>query len=455
MVLCRSALRVRRQGGMPMRAKVQGIGLGGAAGAPLLPQATSLETWRQRPEDPERARAVWQQVREQPGACMHAAPYGQWVGSAEGVLQVLRGGADLYSVKGYGQRMQASVGLNHLGMDPGDGYEKLAPAVNQAIEGVTAREAFAATLQALDPAMDAIKQLPPPPLEHGLRVPLDLVTLSERVLAGLCSHWIGLPEDPATLAAGQLPYMLSGAGANDADAAGGPARCPGDLVGAADFIFAPHPRPMVLDSAPAQGRAVQAAVAAWLASGRRLGPLALKIRDGLMLGAAAERDAVLACCIAGVLLGFAPTVQGNFLRTMETWIGDKLLWACQQRLAEVPSGLSDPFARAEQALLVPLLRTMRERPLPDLLWRCPVVDGEAVHDADRRIVLGIAAALSDAGAPHELMFGGARRGVFRTVHACPGYGMGLGVLLGLLAGLLEAGTLRPTGSPLLLMLTPN
>jgi len=444
-----------------MRAKVQGIGRGGAAGAPLPPQASPLETWHQRPEDPDRARAMWQQVREQPGACMHAAPCGQWVGSAEGVLQVLRGGGDLYSVNGYGQRMQASVGLNHLGMDPGGGYEEQAPAVNQAIEGITAREAFAATLQALEPALRAIKLLlpppppPPPPLEHRVRLPLDLVTLSDRVLAGLCTHWIGLPEDPATLAAGHLPFMLGGARADDAGAAGGPARCPGDLVGAADFIFAPHPWPTRLDSGPAQGRAVLTAVAAWLASGRRLGPLALKIRDGLMHVAAAERDAVLARCIAGVLLGFAPTVQGNFLRTMETWIGDKLLWACQQRLAGVSVGLGDSFARAEQALLAPLLRTMRERPLPDLLWRCPVVDGEAVLDADRRIVLGIASALSDAAAPHELLFGGARHGEFKTVHACPGYGMGLGVLLGLLVGLLEAGTLRPTGSPLLLMLTPN
>ena len=69
-------------------------------------------------------------------------------------------------------------------------------------------------------------------------------------------------------------------------------------------------------------------------------------------------------------------------------------------------------------------------------------------------MLGIASALTDPRAPHQLMFGGSRSGALKTTHACPGYAMGLGVLLGLIAGLLDAGTLRPTGSPVLLMLTP-
>jgi len=69
-------------------------------------------------------------------------------------------------------------------------------------------------------------------------------------------------------------------------------------------------------------------------------------------------------------------------------------------------------------------------------------------------VLGIASAMADGG-PHELMFGGARQGKLKTPHACPGYGMGLGVMLALIGELLDAGTLRPTGSPVLLMLTPR
>jgi hypothetical protein len=66
--------------------------------------------------------------------------------------------------------------------------------------------------------------------------------------------------------------------------------------------------------------------------------------------------------------------------------------------------------------------------------------------------------LTDPNASDMLMFGGSRvtskdPDALKSLHACPGYAMGTGVLLGLIAGLLDAGTLRPTGSPVLLMLT--
>jgi hypothetical protein len=83
-----------------------------------------------------------------------------------------------------------------------------------------------------------------------------------------------------------------------------------------------------------------------------------------------------------------------------------------------------------------------------------------VHDPARRVVLGVQSALADLPGPRhaydELVFGGSRNpdSPIHGRHACPGYGMGVGVLLALLAGLFDAGTLRPTGSPVLLMLTP-
>jgi len=52
---------------------------------------------------------------------------------------------------------------------------------------------------------------------------------------------------------------------------------------------------------------------------------------------------------------------------------------------------------------------------------------------------------------HYTAFGGPRPPHANpTVHACSGYGMGMGVMQGLLAALLEAGTLRPTASPVAL-----
>jgi hypothetical protein len=160
------------------------------------------------------------------------------------------------------------------------------------------------------------------------------------------------------------------------------------------------------------------------------------------------------------LLGFPPTVYGNFLRTLESWIDGKTLWDCQRRLGDVSA--DDPYQRAVKALRAQLMATMRKRPVPEMLWRCPVVDGKAIGtdegvDDDQRVVLGIASVLTDPATPDEMMFGGSRvvGSEVKTEHACPGYGMGVGVLLALIAGLLEAGTLRPTGSPVLLMLTPR
>ena len=41
----------------------------------------------------------------------------------------------------------------------------------------------------------------------------------------------------------------------------------------------------------------------------------------------------------------------------------------------------------------------------------------------------------------------------KTVHGCPGYELAMGVMLAMIACLMKAGTLRPTGSPVLLILT--
>ncbi len=405
-----------------------------------------LEVWRRRLEDPDRSKAEWQRVREQGHGGLKAPPYGTLLGTAERVLEVLKDDASRYSVQGYGERMAASIGLNHLGMDPAGGHAQLGPIVNAAIEAIGMAEAFKETQEQVGRALEVFTKLKQPDPSGPARVPIDLVSLSEFVLAGLCAKWVGLPDGERMVAGGRV------------NGASLPPRCPGHLLTASRYVFAPHPRPDVLADGPAQGRAALQAVEALLASGRPLGTLAGSIQTRLQaIGASPE---LIARNIAGVLLGFPPTVHGNFLRTMETWIDDKLLWACQQRLSEISPRGTTAFNRARRALLGPLFTTMRERPIPEVLWRCPVVGGEVVHDAGQRVVLGIASALTDPAASDMLMFGGSRvtskdPEAIKTLHACPGYEMGTGVMLGLIATLLDAGTLRPTGSPVLLMLTPN
>ena len=443
---------------------------------PVIPEPKDeLDPWRRRLEDPDQSKAAWAEVRAKHDGCMEAPPYGTLLGTQARVLEVLQDDGTKYSVQGCGERMTASIGLNHLGMDPAGGHSRLGAPINEAIESIGMRTAFDAALVRVKKTLDAFGLLKQPDPTGPVRVPIDLISLSESVLAGLCTDWVGLPEDGKNVPKGEASFMVKG-GRVDGDTH--PPRCPGHLLTASRYTFAPHPRPDVLRDGPPQGQAVLQAVEALLASTRPLGTLAQEIKTRLE-GIQADPGEITRA-IAGVLLGFPPTVHGNFLRTMETWIDNKVLWACQQQLADVSDSITDPFDRARQVLLdplfKPLFKTMRERPIPEMLWRCPVEAGKAVLDPERRVVLGIASALTDPAASDMLMFGGSRGAAevssktgtaastaastpdpdpIKTLHACPGYEMGTGVLLALIAGLLDAGTLRPTGSPVLLMLTPR
>jgi hypothetical protein len=236
-------------------------------------------------------------------------------------------------------------------------------------------------------------------------------------------------------------------------------RCPGSILTSSRAIFAPHPGAAMVQRAQMEGPRVRAAVAAMLKAGAQ-GSMTQQIVAALRPGTA---DSVITDTVAGMLLGFPPTVHGNFLQTLRQWIDGGALWQQQQALAEMPltAGASPAYERARDALRRGLLDTMQQRPVPEMLWRCPVEDGKVVHDPARRIVLGVRSALADLPGPRcdydELAFGGSLDpdSPIHGRHACPGYGMGVGVLLALLSALFDAGTLRPTGSPVLLMLTPR
>jgi hypothetical protein len=357
--------------------------------------------------------------------------------------------------------MAQSVGHNHLGMDPSTGHGTLSPAINAAIEAYDTKTAFDTTLGLVRAVIGKFSVLKQPDPSGPARIPIDLVTLSESVLAALCSLWVGLPEGSAQLGlpgpavpAGKDRLMTVGGRLNGSPA--GPPRCPGHLLTPSRFIFTPHPRSEAEADGKSQGDAVKKAVEKALAEQRPLGPLAKDIQGRLT--ALGQPVDVIANAIAGVLLGFPPTVHGNFLQTMDTWIDTKALWSWQQRWVDAGASQPDAYGRARSALFGGLMDTMRKRPVPEMLWRCPVgKDGKPIEDKAKRQVLGIGSALTDPNTSYMLMFGGSRDSKRPDwgLHACPGYEMGVGVMLALIAGLLDAGTLRPTGSPVLLMLTPR
>ncbi len=409
------------------------------------PEMDELEKVRQRLDDPERARPVWADVRTLGGkAPLKKSAYGELIGSCPEVLAVLKDDGKKFSVAGYGERMAQSIGLNLLGMD-GQRHTAEKP-FNDAIEAIKEEAAFELAARVVDGILKHIPKLPGYEGDTIERSPIDTVSFSDVVMARLCHIWIGLPDEPA---AGD-PFMVTG---GRLETNGGKPRCPGNFATASRYVFSPHPRPEVEQAGQQQGKAVLKAVEDWLASGQaKLGTLAEDIKE--KLGPQAS-DKAFALGIAGVLLGFPPTVQGNFIRVMENWIEGGALWVHRQTLLEevAKSGKLD-YATANAALRRPLFDTMRERPVPEMLWRSPIEGGQAnTRDPARRVVLGLTSALTDKDAPDELIFGRDKEDLPPTVHGCPGYHLAMGVLLAMFAKLMMAGTLRPTGSPVLLILT--
>ncbi|MEJ8835399.1 Dyp-type peroxidase [Ramlibacter sp. AN1133] len=420
--------------------------------APPAPPAAApmdrLEQMRQVIEDRDRSKAVWEKIR---AGEYQGTPYGRLVGTLSGVLEAMNDQGDHYSVQGYGRRMAASLGQNILGMDPGPARSAQL-VVNKVIESVSEKDAFELTLRIVAKVLEGCPELPRSAGDI-VRKPVDLVNFSDVVLATLCRIWFGLPQDPDPEKVPN-PVMVAGGRLPDDTT---PARCPGHFLSASRYIFSPHPRPDVEHAGQAQGKTALAAVQQWLQGKPDLAaaPLTAAILKGLT---ASGYESTLAVNIAGVLLGFPPTVQPNFLRVMEKWVKEEAsLWERQQDLFEASPARDLSYDQAAAALRKPLFAAMRKDPVPGMLWRCPAHGKDAVDfSPERQVVLGMGSALTDAAAPDELVFGrDERTGTNTTVHGCPGYHMAMGVLLGMIAGLMKAGTLRPTGSPVLLILTPN
>ena len=452
-----------------------------------LPRPTSSEQpwepWRRVLEDSNRERidAAWQEVRSAPYFGMRATDYGLLVGNQTQILEVLQDDGRKFSVSGYGDRMRRSVGMGFLGQDDPE-HEALASKVNDAVMEIDAKQAFDAARPIAEKVLTQFGFLALAEPGLPLKVPVDLLTLSEKVLSGLCSLWFGLPDPAAN-------FMKFGGRVSDSSLT--PPRCPGHLFSASRYVFSPHATVEVANEGQAQGKAVLKAFEDLLAPGNPplKGTLALAIQSVVnphnaqvtAVQASVEKgssDNLLARTLAGVMMGFPPTVHGNFMRTIDSWITSARLWELQTGLDQARAGEPDAYARADKVLLGPLIETMRQRPVPEMIWRTAgngaCLRDEKIDDikVGTKVVLGLASALTDKSANHYLMFGGRKKKKSKlgetvsgesatgesvadgpvTVHACPGYDMAIGVLLALTSALLEAGQLRPTGSSIQLTL---
>lgn len=408
----------------------------GASKTPNVP--TDFAYWQNLLEDPNSRNQGWQIVRDAGGVL--DTDYGVLVGSPREVAEVFADDGKRFSVCGYGQRMDASIGKNYLGLDPHDGHAVQSPGVNAAIAAYKVADVFA---PAHAHALAWLKgELHKAEVLTGRReTTIDILALSEAVLASLCTEWFGLPDGKHMKRGGRTDEP------NPPDA-----RCPGHFFSVARFLFAPHPSQMAQDNGMAHGKQILQAVKSFLAdSAAKPGHLSVEIREAIEKVAPGDRDLV-ARTLAGVMLGFPPTTHGNVITLLRAWLGSRKLWDLQvQLLAHSGSG----YSRAQAVLEGPMRETLKVAgSIPEMLWRTAVhgsqrIGGVAVPKG-KPVVVGLASAVQGGGDPH-LMFGGRYAnghgdGNSTGTHACPGQGMAWGTLLGMVCALLEAGTLRPTSS---------
>jgi Dyp-type peroxidase family len=411
------------------------------ASAPPLDDPAAWQLWL---EDQNTRDAAWAWVRAQPGGVVRTA-YGVLVGAPEGVCQVLRNSPDRYSVKGYGARMAHSVGPGYLGMDDDNGHLEQAPAINAAIEQIREDQAFAEAYQAAT-AWLARQRAAGQMLAAATGTPqtqLDLERLSLDVLAALCTPWFGQPDGK----------HLWGTEYHPPTEAPRP-RCPGDLLPVSRYVFSPKPSVRVEQAGQRAGQAYVKAVEQWLASEKPAdGTLGRAIVDAAWGQPGASLYSV-AATFAGIMLGFPPTVHANMLTVLGAWVAKNKLWEIQQQWLEAPAPRH--YAHAVARLRPAMLLTLNQRPTPFQVYRLARADhrlGTVDVKAGDTVIAALGSATQANPALHHVAFGGDRvdpQGA--PPHACPGYGMGMGVMLGVAAALLEAGTLKPTGSPVSLYL---
>jgi Dyp-type peroxidase family len=416
---------------------------------PQMPAPDDAKAWQQWLEDGDKRDLAWAWVRAQPGGVVRTA-YGVLVGDAARVMEVFRDPSERYSVSGYGERMQRSVGLGFLGMDDDGGHRQQAPAVNAVLEGVGEEQAFGAAYAIAKAVLTRLREAATRqiPLTRQMEAPLDLEQLSEQVLAALCTQWFGLPDGKAMLG---TEYHAPGTPE--------PPRCPHGFFSVSRYVFGPHPSAIVERVGAGEGQALLQAVRDWLASGAAQPALTARIVKALTPLAAAMADPdLIARTLTGVMLGFPPTVHGNLLSSLGAWVATRKLWDLQQDWPTMPpADAAQAYNQALSVLRPTLIATMLMRPTPAMVWRRARSAhrlGQVEVTVGDTLVVGIASATQQNPGDHYPIFGGDRRDPVAPapLHACPGYAMAMGVMLGITAALLEAGNLRPTASPLALSL---
>ncbi len=416
----------------------------------------AFDAWKAAIEDAASASeftaaSIWAAIRKNHGGVLET-PFGALVASRDLVDEVLQDCSRNLTATGYLPRMQRSFGTLYLGLDAGqiDGvYALESMAVNAAIMDLVAKpadfknavtEAARVTRSVLDGlAREAVKQANSQCESHW-EVTLEAREIIDMVLAHFCEKWFGLSEEGGYLRKSGMRWNWI---------AGEPPCYPGHFMAPSRYIFQPHPGPEVERIGAEHGVALRRAVTNYL---RDFGKdLTAPVARAALDSKAAQLDPTYPPrTLAGVLMGFLPTTDGNMRRVLNEWLNEGTLWALRAQYRT-----TDPDDTAAQGALTMQIRrkfveAMQLRAAPELLWRTAATSHVIGKPGREQVAVraGQIVIASLISATHECLeqgdpsldyaFGGNRSKPTPPAHACPGYGPATAVMFGFFQGLVES-----------------
>jgi deferrochelatase/peroxidase EfeB len=412
-----------------------------------LGEMAAIDAWKSALEDPDAAAdfttaSIWAAIRERHGGVLRT-PYGILVADREMVEQVFSDPQRNLSITGYLPRMRRSFGVLYLGLDPDQedhAYERESEACNRAI---MALDQYLSFKQARDSTQLALQKLVDEAIgyarddgESRWELTLDVRELLEPLLADFCEKWFGLDTKGGYFSRGGYRWDW---------VEGNPPYYPGHFLSPSRYIFQPHPGTEVEKMGAAHGVAVRRAMIDFLKQyGATItAPVTRAVLDS-PLGQA--DPAFVARAIAGAMMGFIPTVEGNLRRILNEWLNEGTLWKLRARYSGTEAA---DFTEACNRLGDDFIPAMQLRAVPELIWRTATVShtlGECPHQVDVKpgeiVVAGAISAtqqnLQDGRRDFYHAFGGNRRDAGHPTHACPGANPAVAVMLGFFSALVES-----------------
>jgi len=421
--------------------------------------AAAIAAWKAALEDAQATEqlagaSLWAAVRQHHAGVLRT-PYGVLVASHQRVMDVL-GDDSRFSVSGYHRRMVGSnfdiyLGLDRHPLGAASRYEALSGPINAAIgqlgEAAPFELARRLTLGVLQKFVDGEIGLAQKVGAGRWELNIDVKEVVDRVLSGLCQRWLGVAhklewQDPA-----HQEELLDGSWRWNWAPPQAPL-CPVHFTPPSRYFFQPHPGDEVREWGERCAGALTDAMTRLVRRHRSAGtlpmdgaepprpaPLAKVVFESL----AHENDATVGRSLAGVMMGFLPTLDGSFRLVMNEWLRLGTFW--QHRAAWAADGRADTLVKAEALLDGAMRESMQFRPTPELIWRTAAREHDRIGDVD--VVAGDTVVLALVSASQQRLaagsddvyaiFGGMRRAGGPT-HACPGYDAAMAVMLGMLAG---------------------